>query len=150
MRLLPSTACKLDPFCLPDKTASTRGTTHDRRCPAERQMDTGGGECQRSPASVNRSRSCTPGEVRRPARASTHTLAFQWSSLSPPGPNLQVPVKGSQMWGGMTRRRDKDSHDSDQMVRIGRSLHSFPPSKPLMRLSPQAAFQYSDRHITCP
>src|SRR5438876_6535794 len=29
-------------FSLPDKTASTRGLTHDRRCPAEIQRDTGG------------------------------------------------------------------------------------------------------------
>jgi hypothetical protein len=39
-----------------------------------------------------------------------------------------------------------DSHDSDQIVRIGRSLRSFPPSTPDMRLSPHPAFQYSDKH----
>jgi hypothetical protein len=31
-------------------------------------------------------------------------------------------------------------------IRIGRSSRSFPPSKPLRRVSPQAAFQYSDQH----
>ena len=36
-------------------------------------------------------------------------------SFTPSRPNLQVPVKGSQMWRGMRRRRDKDSHDSDQI-----------------------------------
>jgi hypothetical protein len=55
MWLLPSTTCKLDPFCLVGTSLPSRFLIRDHHGPAEMQMDTTGGESRLLPAMVSRS-----------------------------------------------------------------------------------------------
>ncbi len=115
MWLLPSTSCKLDPSCLPDKTASTR--LH--WTPAAVCFHADGHRWRRMPQWPARfSRSRRGPSSPRPEllpRARLPPLPDKDQVFQHPPPNLQVCVEGNQMWRGMRRRLHADSNPSHQI-----------------------------------
>jgi hypothetical protein len=100
---------RIAPFCT---NLSARAVRSQRLLRASMQMETGGAECQVT-GKCDETRCLAHRRLSRsfcrmlggPARAETSVKSF---TIVPP--HVQVVVEGNQIWRGMRRWQDKDSH----------------------------------------